>query len=137
MEMARGEETVLLVEDEAQVRTLARGVLEEFGYTVLAASHAEEALRLSAQHDGSIHLLLTDIVTPGQSGREVAAAVRAVRPDTRVLYISGYTDDVILRDGVTAVDSALLLKPFVPATLLAKVRAVLDGAARRGTPTAG
>jgi signal transduction histidine kinase len=130
MAMARGEETILLVEEEAPVRTLARAVLEEFGYTVLAARDAEEALRLCARHDGPIQLLLTDVVTAGQSGREVAAAVRAIRSDLRVLYISGYTDDIILRDGITAVDSALLLKPFVPATLLAKVRAVLDGAAR-------
>jgi PAS domain S-box-containing protein len=127
-----GSETVLLVEDEAEVRGLARDVLLRQGYTVLEAANGDEALRLGRDHRGPIHLLLTDIVMPQMGGRELAARLTALRPETRVLYVSGYADDATPRPGAAESGAAFLEKPFTAASLAAKVRAVLDAAGREG-----
>jgi PAS domain S-box-containing protein len=121
-----GSETILLVEDEDMVRRLVRSVLERGGYRVVEAMHGEEALRVAEQHDGPIHLLLTDVVMPALGGRELAELLQASRPDIRVLFMSGYTDDLVLRHGLEAGTSALLEKPFTAFALSSKVREVLD-----------
>jgi CheY-like chemotaxis protein len=121
----RGSETVLLVEDELGVRGLAMAVLESSGYTVLSTEQPEQAIELCERHEGPIHLLLTDVVMPGMSGHDVAKSFSARRPETKVLFMSGYTPDVALRHGVLA-NSAYLQKPFSPAALARKVRDVLD-----------
>src|SRR5204863_9100596 len=107
-----GSETVLLVEDEAMVRTLARKALEAHGYQVLEAGAAPAALELSERHVGPINLLLTDVVMPGMSGRELAHRLLELRGTLRVLYMSGYTDDAVLRHGVLEEGMAYLQKPF-------------------------
>jgi two-component system cell cycle sensor histidine kinase/response regulator CckA len=124
---ARASETVLLVEDEEALAELAREVLELEGYHVLVAGAPHEGLRLATEHPGPIHLLLTDVIMPGMNGRALARALAAVRPDLRVLYMSGYTDDAIVRHGALEAGSAFLPKPFTPASLTRKVRDTLDG----------
>ena len=124
--LARGSETILLVEDDDEVRALARETLEGHGYVVLPAATPAEALRLAGSHSGPISLLVTDVVLPQLSGRGLAEKLTPDHRDLRVLYMSGYTDDAIVRHGVLAVGTAFLQKPFTPATLLVKVREVLD-----------
>jgi CheY-like chemotaxis protein len=121
-----GRETILLVEDEVDVRALAREVLERQGYTVLAASDGLQALRYLETEADRIDLVLTDVVMPRMSGRELVDRVRAIRAEMRVLYMSGYTEDAIVRHGVHDSSAVLLGKPFAPADLLGKVREVLD-----------
>jgi two-component system cell cycle sensor histidine kinase/response regulator CckA len=123
----RGTESVLLVEDEDRVRAMTRTALELFGYTVLEARGGEEAIQACATHVGPIDLLITDVVMPGMSGRQVAEAVAAHRPGVKVIYCSGYTDDAVVRHGVLTADTAFLQKPFTVTALANKVRAVLDG----------
>jgi PAS domain S-box-containing protein len=127
----RGTETVLLVEDAAGVRAVARQALDRQGYTVLEASNGEAALELAATHPGPIHLLLTDVVMPELSGRQVAERLVRVRPKTAVLYMSGYTDDAIVRHGILEAGIAYIQKPFPPDGLARKVREVLDVARNR------
>ncbi|HYK82680.1 MAG TPA: PAS domain S-box protein [Gemmatimonadales bacterium] len=127
-ELRGGCETVLLVEDAAPVRTLARRSLEAWGYTVLDAPDPEVALTVATGHRGGIDLLVTDVVMPGMSGRELAERLGPERPQMKVLYTSGYTDDAMVRQGVLTAGVAFLQKPFVPETLARKVRQVLDGA---------
>lgn len=122
----RGSETILLVEDEEGVRRLLRHILARQGYTVLEACDGRAALDILARHDGIIHLMLTDMVMPHMSGREIAERCRAIRPDTRVIYMSGYTDDVLLRTGALGPGMSFLQKPLRPEVLSAKVREVLD-----------
>src|SRR6266550_2729913 len=122
----RGSETVLLAEDEPAVRTIAQQALERQGYNVLAAPSGADALALAAQHGATIHLLLTDVVMPGMSGRDLADRLTAQRPGIRVLYISGYTDNAIVRHGMLEPGLAYLQKPFRPDALVRKVRDVLD-----------
>ena len=121
-----GTETVLLVEDAAAVRAVTKQVLERHGYAVLEAPDGEAAVRLAQRHRGPIHLLLTDVVMPRVSGRELAEQLARVRPDTRVLYASGYTDDSVVRHGILESGTAYLQKPFSPESLARKVREVLD-----------
>jgi PAS domain S-box-containing protein len=128
--LPRGTETILLVEDEGIVRGLVGDILEGNGYTVLVASHSEEAFRLSGRHEGPIHLMVTDVVMPGMSGRELAERLASSRPKMKVLYISGYTDDAIVRHGVEAESMVFLQKPFTPDALLCKVRDILGEPAR-------
>jgi len=121
-----GTETVLVVEDAASVRMVTRQVLERFGYTVLEAPNGETALRLAAKHHGPIHLLLTDVVMPGLSGRQLAGQLAELRPDMKVLYASGYADHAIVHHGILESGIAYLQKPFTPETLGRRVRQVLD-----------
>jgi two-component system cell cycle sensor histidine kinase/response regulator CckA len=124
--LARGSETILLVEDEDEVRALARETLEGHGYTVIQAAAPAEALRLAGLHAGPMHLLVTDVVMPQLSGRGLADQLTPDRSDLRVLYMSGYTDDAMVRHGVLEEGTAFLPKPFTPHALLSKVREVLD-----------
>ncbi|HEY3667706.1 MAG TPA: response regulator, partial [Polyangiaceae bacterium] len=121
-----GNETVLLVEDESQVRRLVFEVLQARGYQVLSAKDGLEAVPLEENYTGRIDLLITDVVMPGMSGRELAQRVTSARPDTKVLFVSGYTDDAVLRHGVTTPGMAFLQKPFALEDLLQRVRALLD-----------
>ena len=122
----RRTETILLVEDEAQVRKLIRAVLTTEGYRVLDAGDPLEALRLSENESGEIDLLVTDVVMPTMNGRELAELLRRTRTRTKVLYLSGYTDDAIAQHGVLDAHIALLQKPVTPDALLSHVREVLD-----------
>jgi CheY-like chemotaxis protein len=124
----QGDETVLLAEDEGALRELAREVLEAHGYTVLEARHPGEALLIGEQHGGPIHLLLTDMVMPQMSGRELATRLTRLRPEVKVLYMSGYTDTGIVHGGALDPDTAFLQKPFTPDALARHVREVLDTA---------
>ena len=125
---ARGTETILLVEDEENVRTLSDRALSKLGYSVLAAQSGADALRVAERHDEPIHLVLTDVVMPGLSGRELVRQLSVVRPGMKVLYISGYSDEAIARHGVLDPGTAFLQKPFTPDRLASKVREVLDAA---------
>jgi PAS domain S-box-containing protein len=121
----RGSETILLVEDEKGVRELAREYLEMSGYTVIEAEDGHTALELAAMHAGTIHLLMTDVVMPGISGRELAERVKLIRPKINVLYMSGYTDQAVVHHGILDMDAVLLQKPFTMATLSTKLREIL------------
>jgi CheY-like chemotaxis protein len=126
VELPRGTETVLVVEDAASVRMVTRQVLERYGYTVLEAPNGDTALHLAAKHHGAIHLLLTDVVMPGLSGRQLAEQLAQLRPDMKVLYASGYADRAIVHHGILESGIAYLPKPFTPETLGRRVRQVLD-----------
>jgi two-component system, cell cycle sensor histidine kinase and response regulator CckA len=123
---AGGSETVLVVEDEAGVRKLIHSVLKQAGYLVLEAGNGREALLLIETHPGAIHLIITDIVMPEMSGKELADRLRTVRPEAKLLFISGYTASAVARDRALEPDAAFLQKPFTPGALVAKVREVLD-----------
>jgi PAS domain S-box-containing protein len=122
----RGSEAILVVEDEEAVRSLVRRVLESQGYAVMTAATAEEAAHLCEQHPGTINLMLTDVVMPGMSGRKLAQHLGFSRPEMKVLYMSGYTDNAIVHHGVLDVGTQFLQKPFTPDAILRKVREVLD-----------
>jgi PAS domain S-box-containing protein len=128
---ARGSETVLLVEDEEGIRSLASEVLEGRGYTVLKANNGVEALEICERHPAVIHLLVTDVVMPKMGGWQLAQRVTAARPDVGVLYMSGYTAESVGQRGVLAADTVFLHKPFTPEALVRGVREVLDARARR------
>ncbi|HEX8776434.1 MAG TPA: ATP-binding protein [Pyrinomonadaceae bacterium] len=121
-----GSETVLLVEDEEVVRDMAREILEESGYQVLEAKHGREALLIAEQHHGPIHLMLSDVVMPQMSGRELAEQLTPLRREMKVLYMSGYTDDAIVHHGVLDEGMAFIGKPFTPNALARKVRETLN-----------
>jgi len=132
-----GRETVLAVEDEEAVRRIVCFTLESQGYTVLEARNGQEALDLAGMHDGPIDLLVSDVVMPSMSGPDLARILRARRPETRVLFVSGYTDDAVLRHGIAVGEDQLLQKPFSPLSLLRIVRETLDrGAGGPGTTSA-
>jgi two-component system cell cycle sensor histidine kinase/response regulator CckA len=125
-ETLHGSETILLVEDDDQVRALARTILEKHGYQVHEAATGEDALRLCKQFDGKIDALLTDVVMPHMSGRELAQRLVLLHPATKVLFMSGYTDDAIVHHGVLSSELAFVQKPLLPEPLLARLRQVLD-----------
>ena len=124
----RGSETILVVDDTEMVRRLTRDVLAGAGYKVLEAAGADEALQVVSSHAMPIDLLVTDVVMPGRNGVELVDRLRTTRPSMRVLYVSGYTDLAVVREGLLAGDAAFLQKPFTPADLLRKVRQVLETA---------
>jgi signal transduction histidine kinase/ActR/RegA family two-component response regulator len=121
-------ETVLLVEDGEALREVLQRVLEVLGYNVCVASDGEEALAVSAAHEGPIHILVTDVVMPNMGGRELALELWKTRPETRVLFMSGYTEDAILHQGLRKATVGFIGKPFRPDFLASKVREMLDGA---------
>ncbi len=123
---AEGVETVLLVEDQPEVRSVGARGLRRFGYRVLLASNGEEALKVLRAHPGVIDIMVTDVVMPGMGGRDLADRVRDIRPDMPILFTSGYADDTLVRDPDDEHDVALLVKPFTAANLASKVREVLD-----------
>ena len=122
-----GTETVLVTEDQQEVRSVIAATLRRQGYSVLLAPDADDAMAVSRNHSGPIHLLLSDVVLPGLSGRDLARRLLAERPDVRVLYMSGYTDDAIVHHGVLEAGLAFIQKPFTGDALLRKTRDVLDG----------
>jgi PAS domain S-box-containing protein len=121
-----GSETVLVAEDQQEVRKYTRKLLEARGYTVLTAASGAEALQLAAQHGGVIHALVTDVIMPGMSGRDLAVELARTRPQTKVLYLSGYADESIVRHGVLEPGVAFLQKPFTSDSLARKVRELLE-----------
>jgi two-component system, cell cycle sensor histidine kinase and response regulator CckA len=121
-----GKETLLLVEDEQAVRAITRHVLQTCGYTILEAAHGAEAIKICEQNPGPIHLLVSDVVMPGMGGRQLAETLLSLRPEMKVLFLSGYTDDAVVRHGVLEAGTNFLQKPFTPASLAEKVREVLD-----------
>jgi CheY-like chemotaxis protein len=131
VESVRGTETVLVVEDEPEVRSLVERVLKHEGYEVLVAERPSEALAISSRLEIQLDLLVTDVVMPEMNGCELARRLRPFRPDLPVLYVSGYTDDAIARQGTLNPGIALLEKPFRPRDLAERVREVLDSRSLR------
>jgi CheY-like chemotaxis protein len=127
-EMPGGTETILLVEDEEGVRRVARLALEMHGYRVLQAKNGRDAIRLLESHPERIDMIVTDVVMPEMNGRQLAETLLPRLPGCKVMFMSGYNDDAVLRHGVLAAKTAFLQKPFTQAELLQKVRATLDGA---------
>jgi DNA-binding NtrC family response regulator len=126
----RGKETILVAEDDDQVRDLAVAILQACGYVVLELEHANDAERVCQDHGEEIDLLLTDVVMREVSGPELARRVQKVRPEIKVLFMSGYTDSAIVHQGVLDPGIAFLPKPFTPSTLAGRVRQVLDDGVR-------
>ncbi len=122
----KGSETILLVEDSEQVRNLAHAILTERGYKVLAAENGLDALKVMATHNGLVHLLLTDVIMPGMNGQELFSRANARQPGLKVIYMSGYTDDMIAHHGVMDKNTAFIQKPFTVQVLANKVREVLE-----------
>lgn len=124
--LSSGRETILVVEDEDEIRWLIQEVLHSFGYTVIQASNGRQALEFASQHTGPIDLLLTDIVMPEMGGRDLAAKLLAMRPTLRVLFMSGYTSDALVKQGIQEQQIAILEKPFAPDVLSHKIRELLN-----------
>jgi two-component system cell cycle sensor histidine kinase/response regulator CckA len=120
-----GKATILIVEDDPGIRDLSAKILSRCGYIVLAAGGGEEAREICERHDGAIHLLLSDVVMPGMTGPMVAEMLTAMRPGLKVVFMSGYTDDVVVRHGVMEHEVPFLQKPFTPERLANKIGEVL------------
>jgi CheY-like chemotaxis protein len=129
-EPLNGSETLLLIEDDDMLRRLSVEVLESYGYRVLSAPNGGSALLLCERHPGPIHLLVSDVVMPEMSGREAADRLLKLRPELKVLFVSGYTDNSIVHHGVLAEGANFLQKPFSPEALARKVREVLNPAVK-------
>ena len=125
-DLPRGSETVLLVEDEEEVRKLAAQILQRQGYKVLEAPQGGDALLICEQHQTPVHLMLTDVVMPGMSGHQLAERLKSLQPQMKVLYMSGYTDNAIVQHGVLVEGVNYISKPFTVDALARKVREVLD-----------
>jgi CheY-like chemotaxis protein len=125
--MARGTETILLVDDNDDLRELAQLVLETSGYRVLIARNGGDAVRIGYEFKDVIHLLFTDVIMPNMSGRQLTDLLQPSRPDMQVLFMSGYTDDTMMRHGIEDAKAHFLAKPFTPMAVAQKVREVLDG----------
>ncbi len=121
-----GSGTILVVEDENAVRELSALILRDCGYTVLEARDGEEALELAAGHQDAIDLLVTDVVMPGMGGRQLVERLRESRPDLQVLFVSGYTDDEVIRHGVSRAEMEFLQKPYTPHALARKVQRMVS-----------
>jgi two-component system, cell cycle sensor histidine kinase and response regulator CckA len=124
-----------VIEDEGPVRQVARLLLENRGYTVIEADGGEQALQLTESRGEPIHLLLTDVVMPGLNGPEIASQLLERFPNLKVVYMSGFTDDMVFRHGVISEGVNFLQKPFTPASLTQKIREILDGSAKTETET--
>jgi CheY-like chemotaxis protein len=131
--LPRGAETILVVEDNDLVRNVTRQTLRKCGYNVLVATSGEEALRLAGEYADTVQLVLTDVVMPEMSGRRLVERLAPILPGVRVLFMSGYTDDAILRHGGLTAGTAILEKPFTAAVLARRVREALDGPAPNDT----
>lgn len=118
--------TILLVEDETTVRNLVSRVLKRYGFTVLEAGYGSEAIELCKQHEGKIHLLISDVIMPKMSGPELATRLLAIIPDLKVLYMSGYTDEAIVQHGILDCGNAFIQKPFTPGDLILKIREIFE-----------
>jgi len=125
--LAKGRETILVVEDELAVRQVVAATLRSCGYKVLEAGSGEEAMRRLRRHEGPLHLVLCDLVMPRMNGRKAADSVRTLYPEVKVVFMSGYTDDALLRHGVSDTQGSFLPKPFTIEALTRKVREVLGG----------
>ncbi len=134
LELPRGNETILLVEDDAIVRDTTMKALKRLGYTVLHASNGNEAIGLAGQHRGRIHLLLTDVVMPGMNGRQLAERLVSIYPGMQILYSSGYTENMIAHHGVIEEGLSFIGKPYTPQVLAMKIREVLSAAAKESVP---
>jgi len=126
LDYSRGTETILLVEDEEPLRKVIIELLTQIGYSVLSAANGKEAMEVAASHAGKIHLLITDVIMPEIVGPELAQQLCALRPDLKVIYISGYTDGTLAPEGVLQPGTVLVSKPFSVRLLSAKMREVLD-----------
>lgn len=127
MDYSRGTETVLLVEDEEPLRKVVIELLTQIGYNVLSAPNGKEAMRVAEAYPDKIHLLITDVLMPEIDGPELAKALCILRPDLKVIYISGYTDSSLAPEGILPSGTVLVNKPFSVRVLSAKMREVLDG----------
>ena len=126
-EVAGGTETILVVEDEPNLREITRIFLEDYGYRVLEAVDVEEALQIAKTFADPIHLLLTDVIMPGMSGRQLASQILTARPEMKVVYMSGYNDDLLVHHEVLEPGVTLLQKPFDKVQLATKIRSILNG----------
>ena len=122
----RGNETILIVEDDEPLRRLSLSILQRHGYSMLIAAGPDEALAITERHPAAIDLLLTDVMMPGMNGKQLAARVRTLRPEMKVLYMSGYTGEVVVHHGVLEKNAAFVQKPITPDALTRSVRRVLD-----------
>lgn len=127
--MPKGSEVILLVEDEEMVRVLTRQILTACGYKVIEGSNGQDGLNLCKTHAGPIDLLVCDVVMPGVNGRELAEGALKLRPGLKIMFMSGHTEDIVLKEGIQK-GTAFLQKPFLPVALVQKVRATLDSTPR-------
>jgi CheY-like chemotaxis protein len=124
--MPRGSETILVVEDEKPVQKMVRGILTRLGYTVLEAGEGQQALEVCGSHRAPIDLMVTDVVMPGMAGPDLARAVKILRPETKIIFMSGYTENSMLQHELIDPETNFLQKPFTPEEFAQRVRHVLD-----------